>query len=497
MSPTRILVINDDPSVRLLMEGILRALGAEVHLAKSGLEGLALLKRSRMDVLFVDVRSPETDGVRIAQKASVLFPRISTVLVTDRPGSRSPAGAQHDGVGDRITRPITPEKIRTALSRASAAAVSAEHAGPAPDEHGPGIGPMSRCAIVAASRDMKRVVSLANQLAGTNVPVLIQGEKGVGKTLLARTIHDRGHHGPKAFLHLACNGMHSLGAGLPTPPEPWLGQETGHSAVASLLLALFAASSVDEALTAGSGDGEVWDRMRHGSLFLENIEELPSWAQFKLLDILERRDDTSSPRLRVIASTSCDLKTAASEGRVLQELYYLLSVAVIRVPALRRRREDIRPLAEHMLERFVRQAGLPTTKSDIRFSSEAWDCLISHDWPGNGDELANVLQRAVLRGKTSQIEAEGLEQLLLDNRSVATNTETITVTLEGDFKNIQRQIIREMIHRCSGNKAAAARSLGLHRKTIYRILEGGEPAPIVDFPGKAGGIEVPAVTQLT
>ncbi|MFH1265979.1 MAG: sigma 54-interacting transcriptional regulator, partial [Planctomycetota bacterium] len=260
---------------------------------------------------------------------------------------------------------------------------------------------------------------------------------------------------------------------------------------------LFSAPSVGEALTVGCGDGGVWDRTRDGSLFLENIEELPSWAQFKLLDILERRDETTSPRLRVIASTSCDLKTAANEGRVPRELYYLLSVAAIRVPALRRRREDIRPLGEHLLERFVRQSGLPTANDAVRFSSEAWDRLISHDWPGNGDELANVLQRAALLGKTSQIEAAGLEQLLLDNRSVATTTETITVALEGDFKNIQRQIIREVIHRCSGNKAAAARSLGLHRKTVYRLLEGGEPAPIVDFPGEAGGIDIPVAAQLT
>ena len=113
MSPQRVLVINDDPSDRLLMESILRALGAEVHLAKSGVEGLAMLKRSRMDALFVDVQSPETDGVRIAQEASSLLPRMSIVLVTGCPGSQAPIAAQHAGVSNRITRPITPEKIRT------------------------------------------------------------------------------------------------------------------------------------------------------------------------------------------------------------------------------------------------------------------------------------------------------------------------------------------------------------------------------------------------
>ena len=435
-----------------------------MHLAKSGVEGLAILRQSRMDALFVDVQSSETDGARIAQEASLLLPRMSIVLVTDCLHSQSPIEAQHTSTCDRITRPIAPEKIRTAMSRANAASVSAEHAGAAFDGHDPTSGPMSRCAMVTASRDMKGVVLLANQLAETNVPVLIQGEKGVGKSLLARTIHHRRHHAPGTFLHLVGNGMREDHA-------------------ASLLLS---APSVGDALTAGNGDG---------SLFLENVEELPSWAQFELLNLLERRDETSSPHQRVIASTSCDLKTAANEGRVAQELYYLLSVAPIRVPPLRRRRKDIRPLAEHMLTRFARQSGPSAANGNVRFSRKAWDRLVSHDWPGNGDELANVLQRAMLLGKTSPIEASDLEQLLLNNRSVATTTETITVALEGDFKDIQREIVREVINRCSGNKAAAARSLGLHRKTIYRLLQGTEPSPIVNFPAAAGGIEIPVTVE--
>jgi len=428
-----------------------------------------------MDALFVDVHSSETDGIRIAQEASLLLPRMLIVLVTDLPRSQSPIEVQHSGAYDRITRPITPEKIQTALSRANAASLSDERTDATSNGYGSTSEPMSRCAIVAASPDMKKAVLLANQLAETDAPVLIQGEKGVGKALLARTLHHRRHHDPGVFLHLVCNAMQE-------------GQ------AASLL---FPTSDEGDALTAGNGNGGISGRASDGSLFLENVDELPSWAQFKLLDLLERRDETSSPNLRVIASTSCDLKTAANEGRVPQELYYLLSVASIWVPPLRRRREDIRPLAEQMLARFERQSGPPAANGNVRFSRKTWDCLLNHDWPGNGDELANVLQRAILSGKPSPIEASDIEQLLLDNRALATTTETITVALEGDFKDIQRGIIREMIHRCSGNKAAAARSLGLHRKTIYRILQGTDPSAIVNFPAAAGGIEVPVTGELS
>lgn len=474
MSPTRVLVIDDDPSARLLMDGILRAQGAEVRLAKSGPEGLALLKRARTDVLFIDLESSETDGVRIAREASSLRPRLSIVLVTDCPRPPSSIAGQHAGVCGRVIRPVTPEKVRMAMSRASAAGVTAEHAGAVFHEHGPGIGPASPGAIVAASREMKRVLLLASRFAETNVPVLIQGERGVGKALLARTIHCRGHRSPGAFRHLAGKGIRE-------------------DQVASLLSS---GPGVDEALLDRNRGGGVWDRTRDRTLFLEGVDELPSWAQFMLVDILERRDGTASSRLRVIASTSCDLKKAVSEGRASQDLYYLLSVALIPVPPLRRRREDIRPLAEHMLERFMRRSGPSTADGGFRFSREAWDCLTNHDWPGNGDELANVLQRAVLLGKTSQIEAADLEQLL-DKRSVGAAGETITVPFEGDFKEIQRQIIREAINRCSGNKAAAARSLGLHRKTIYRLLQGGESPPIMDFSGEASAADTPATAQPT
>lgn len=474
MSAKRVLVIDDDPSVRLLMEGILRALGAEVRLARSGAEGLGLLRGSRTDVLFIDVESPESDGVRIAREASSLCPRTSVVLVTDGSRAQSPIAAQHTGVCDRITRPITPEKIRTAMSRASAASVSAERAGAAFDEHGLRIGPTSHGAMVAASREMKRVLLLAGRHAETNVPVLIQGERGVGKALLARTIHHRRRHGKGAFLRLASRGIREDHA-------------------ASLLSS---APGVGEASPVGNGDGGVRDRTRDGTLFLESVDELPSWAQFMLVEALERRAGTPSSHPRVIASTSCDLQKAVSEGRLSQELYYLLSVAVIPVPPLRRRREDVRPLAEHMLERFVRQSCRSAADCDSCFSNEAWDCLTNHDWPGNGDELANVLQRAVLLGKTSRIEAADLEPLL-DKRSVGAASETITVPFEGDFREIQRQIIREAINRCSGNKAAAARALGLHRKTIYRLLQGGEPPSIVGLSAEAGGIDVPVAAQPT
>lgn len=468
MSPKRVLVINDDPSVRLRMESILQAQGAEVHLAKNDIEGLAILKRSPMDVLFVDVDSSETDAVRIATEAGLLVPRIATVLVTGRSDSPSPVTAGNNSGCDCMTRPITSEKIRAAMARACAGGRAPEGDGAAPSRQRAVTGPTSHGALVATSRDMRRVVLLANQLAEKNVPVLIQGEKGVGKALLARAIHHRRRFDPGSFVHLVCNGMRE-------------------DHVASLLAS---SPRAGDALPAGKVDGGVWNPTRDGSVFLENIEELPFWAQSKLVDVLERGGETSSARLRVIASTSCDLKTAASEGRVPQDLYYLLSVAPIRVPPLRCRREDIRPLAERMLERFVRQLG-PRANDDVRFSARAWGCLLAHDWPGNGDELSNVLQRAVLLGRSSQIEAEDLEQLLLDNRSVATTKETITVALEGDFKSIQRQIIHEVINRCSGNKAAAARSLGLHRKTVYRLLQGAEPRPIVDFAGAAGGIDVP------
>ena len=460
------------------MESILESLGAEVYSAPGGAEGLGILKRCSMDVLFVDLRLQESDGISVAKEASLIQPRIPTVIMTGYPSVQSSVTALHNGFCDYVTKPVTRERFQAALVRASAYTalfkdIEAGRRGngrTGAKGNGGTDGPVSSCEIVAASRAMSKVLTLAKEVARTDAPVLIQGEKGVGKALLARAIHKSSNRAAGPFAHLLCKGV----------------REDQLEAVLS------SAQEASERSRAGGADDGVWAQAHQGSLFLDDVSELPFWAQVKLLDVLEGKDGVLSPDARAIASASCDLDAAVDEGRFSRELYFHLDVASIHVPPLRRRREDIRLLAEHLLDRFKRQLGPSVEQAAFQFSGEAWDVLTRHDWPGNADELANVLRRAVLLTKTSQVEAAVVQKLLRSDRFAAAGGETVTVPLEGDLKKIQRQIVREVIDRCSGNKAAAARSLGLHRKTIYRLLQEDNPLPETTAAWRADATGVPS-----
>jgi two-component system response regulator HydG len=236
-------------------------------------------------------------------------------------------------------------------------------------------------------------------------------------------------------------------------------------------------------------------RSDHGTLFLKGISELPTWAQIKLLDCLQQGEyqqpatvgstfgrcptapDGPAPLdVRVVATTTCDLEAAVAEGRFHSGLYYYVNIVEIRVPPLRERPEDIRTLAECFLlrlgqaqgpaaERVPQRVGLPR-----RFSEEAWERLLQYDWPGNARELARVVAHAVMVSDRPEIGAASVA-VSLSKARCQRDCEAISVPLAGGLKAIERSVIGTVIERCGGNKAKAARVLGLHRRTLYRLLQ--------------------------
>ncbi len=181
------------------------------------------------------------------------------------------------------------------------------------------------------------------------------------------------------------------------------------------------------------------------------------------------------PDVRPIASTTCDLEAAVAEGRFHPSLYYFLNVARIHVPPLSERREDIKPLAEQFLSQVGSVLGGPREGEAWHFSEEAWSCLLRHAWPGNAPQLASVVARAVVMADAPEISRAGVVEALgpvVDPLAA----ETIPVPLVGGLAEMELAIVKEVIRRCQGNKAAAARSLGLHRRTLYRLLtKKGQP----------------------
>jgi DNA-binding NtrC family response regulator len=319
--------------------------------------------------------------------------------------------------------------------------------------------------LAARSPVMRGVLDRASKIARFETPVLIDGEPGVGKGSVARHIHrlSRRSHGP--LVCVACASLHESEL-----DERLFGQigRQDHGGRGA------AAPSWRDARDTRSSS--LLEAAHRGTLFLDDVSQLPTWAQTKLLDVLCRgeglgRGDEQHavPDVRPIAATACDLEAAAAHGRFHRALYYHLNVAPIHVPPLRERRDDVRPLAEHFLAQIGSVLGQPGDGAAWHFTDEAWDCLLRHPWPGNAPQLASVVARAVVLADAAEIGRECVVEALGPAIDPAA-PEMIPVLLSGGLTAMEQAIVKEVIRRCQGNKAAAARSLGLHRRTLYRIL---------------------------
>jgi DNA-binding NtrC family response regulator len=232
-----------------------------------------------------------------------------------------------------------------------------------------------------------------------------------------------------------------------------------------------------------SGRAGFWQSCRGGTLLLDDLTQLPLWVQVKLLDVLQdglRGAGAGEPApvdVRVIASVARDVDDALARNVLCAELYYYLNVVHVYVPPLRHRQQDIRALAEHFLAVAAAVCGhSPGAIATRRFSADAWQCLLNYDWPGNASQLASVVAHAVVLTEGAEIGRACVAEALSEARCQPLHSDAISVPLVGGLKRMERSIIDEVIQRCRGNKAAAARALGLHRRTLYRLLEEDHPA---------------------
>jgi DNA-binding NtrC family response regulator len=329
------------------------------------------------------------------------------------------------------------------------------------------------CRTLTPSGAMRRVWDLVDKIAPTNSAVLIRGEPGVGKETIAREIHRRSGRANRALVRMACGAV----------CEDQLDTQ------------LFGRDGFRSAAGEPLPHSGLLGRSDRGTLFLKGISELPTWAQVKLLDCLQQSEyqqpatvaPTRAPTegwsrcptvpdgpapldVRVVATTTCDLDAAVAEGRFHSGLYYYVNIVEIRVPPLRERPEDIRTLAECFLLRLGQAQGPRADGLPRRFSEEAWQRLLQYDWPGNARELARVVAHAVMLSDRPEIGAASVA-VSLSKARCQRDCEAISVPLAGGLKAIERSVIGAVIERCGGNKAKAARVLGLHRRTLYRLLQ--------------------------
>ena len=443
-SKKRLLVLDDDGGVVDFLCESLTERGFEVTGLTSPREALLRIKTEAFDLVITDVEMPEMRGTELLAAILAEKPSQLVLLITAFGSIDLAVSTVQSGACDFIAKPFKIENLEAAIERAfhnrqirrEIVRVRKASSLEAPEQ------------IIAGSSAMRRVLETAQKAAGTDSITLITGETGTGKGVIARLIHDSGARREQPFYHLNCASL---------PPT------LVESELFGVRRGAFTDAKEDRA-GAFVAAGE-------GTLFLDEVGEIPLEIQAKLLHVLEngrvRPLGSSSDvpiRARLITATNRSLEALLAEGRFRQDLYYRLNVIRIEVPPLRERSEDIIPLVDLFLNRACQRQG----RSFIGVSAAAMRRLQAYPWPGNARELANVIERAVVLSDHDTLVPEDFD--------IPKNDGVGTLLAQGSDGNvpleeIERAYVRRVLEEHGGNKAGAARSLGINRRTLYRKLK--------------------------
>jgi DNA-binding NtrC family response regulator len=465
----RLLIVDDEQSIRKLCVTVGEALGFVCLEAESGESALALLEEQSVHMVLSDMVMPHMSGLEFLEKVKKLLPRTEIALMTGHGSIETAVQAMKLGAYDYITKPFSPlEELRLFLRRMADKVRLVEEneflrqrMDSETAVHG----------IVGSSARIQEVLRMVARLKDTRTPVLIYGESGTGKELVARAMHFRGAFGGRPFVAVDCGSL------VPTLIESELfGYEKG---------------AFTGALKSKQGLFQAADG---GTIFLDEVGELPLELQAKLLRVLQEKEVRpvgSNQRMkvdvRVIAATNRDLEAAYKNGTFRKDLYFRLNVVTLYVPALRERRSDTPMLVHWFLERYAPGSELHVTNAAMR-------ALMQYDWPGNVRELENCVERAVALGNGQIIDLGDLPPAIASGATATGGTAAAPV--EGapvpnpdlgvgpavpessraplsttDLEDIERATIQRVFQQVKGDKALAGRMLGISRATLYRKLK--------------------------
>ncbi len=444
MKKSSILLIDDDDSLRRVMEFSLTEAGHHVHAAPSGEAGLALFEKESFDVVVTDITMPGMSGMEVLSAVRRRDPSLPVIVITAYGTIENAVEAMKQGAFDYITKPVSRDELRLTLEKAlKIRRLEKENV----DLRAEVTDRYCFESIIGSSDKIRDVIGVAGRVAASDASVLITGETGTGKELLARGIHYNSRRAKGSFVAVNCAAI----------PENLIESELfGH--------------------VKGSFTGAVKDRegrfeqANGGTLFLDEIGDLRVDLQAKILRTLQEREVVrvggAKPvqvDVRIIAATNKDIERVVKQGTFREDLYYRLSVITLIVPPLRERREDIPLLVNYFLKKF-------NQGSDVRMDSRALAALMSFGWPGNVRELENVIERAsVLRSGDVITPAELPDKLLNKKRGV----EDIILNLpeEGiSLEDLEKSLIIKALEKHKGNQTRAAEYLGITRPTlIYRM----------------------------
>jgi two-component system, NtrC family, response regulator AtoC len=445
----RVLIVDDDEALCRTLEAGLLKRDFAVAWRTTGDEALALLDSSDFHVVVTDLNMSHLDGIALCQKVAQRRPDIPVVVLTAFGSFETAVAAIRAGAYDFISKPVQIDVLGIALRRAAQHRLLREEVRRLRSEtHGPA---SAASELIGTSSAMRSVHDVIARVADSDASVLITGESGTGKEVVARALHKTSRRREGPFVAVNCAAM----------PEPLLESELfGHTR-----------GAFTDAKDTRVG---LFARASHGTIFLDEIGDMPLGLQPKLLRVLQERTvrplgatNEVAVDVRVIAATNRDLESAIEDRRFREDLFFRLNVIHIELPPLRARGGDVLVLAQHWISKVAEREK----KSIVGVSPTVAEKLVAYSWPGNVRELQNCVEHAVALARYDQITVEDLPDKIRNYKSshviVAGEDPSELVPME----EVERRYILRVLQAVAGNKTAAARVLGIERKTLYRKLE--------------------------
>lgn len=432
----RLLVVEDDNAVRTTLVTFLELEGYQVDAVSSSHEALQLLEQRAYPIVISDIYLDDRTGLDVLQEARRRDPSCAVILMTARGTMETVMAATRGGAFDYIAKPFELEKMLETIKRAEQARAAAEAPEPAEEEDWP------ETEMVGSSPPMVEIYKMISRVAPTDATVLIEGETGTGKELVARMIHAQSPRAAHPFLAVDCASI----------PSSLLESE------------LFGA--VRGAFTGADRDRVgVFEAAHRGTVFLDEIGDIDTGFQLKLLRFLQEREirpvgaaRAKTVDVRVILASNRDLQKLVDEGKFRQDLWFRINVVRILLPPLRQRRGDVPLLAQHFLRKYNERY-----RQQARLSADGLRALQDYTWPGNVRQLQHMIERLVILAPNGRIDEQAVREAIAATAPRERAEETLAA--------LEEEQIRRVLEATGGNKSRAAKILGIERKTLYRKLE--------------------------
>jgi two-component system, NtrC family, response regulator AtoC len=441
--PTKILVVDDELNMRVVLEAMLKKEGYEVFTTSNGYEALSIIKKEAISVVATDLKMPGINGMELLQQIIQYDSAMPVIILTAYGTVSSAVDALKKGAFDYITKPFEQDELKTTILKAVRTRLLDGGSLPA-------IGAAAPHHIVGNSGSMFEIHRIIQKVSPTETTVMITGETGTGKELIARAIHNNSARRKQPFIKINCAAI-------------------AQNLVESELFG-YEKGAFTGAVTTKPGRFEL---AHNGTLFLDEVGEIPREVQAKLLQVIQDKSfervgglKTISVDVRLITATNKNLPQEIKEGNFREDLYYRLNVFPIHLPPLRERTDDILPLAEHFLEKSNVKLG----KNVKGFEPEVLLFFLTYRWPGNVRELEHLVERLVLMTDGPVIKPQILPPDMVhperDASAPATEKEPAQDALKSHLEKTEKQIIATALDECGGNVTRAAQKLGLSRKGL-------------------------------